>query len=483
MLKGGTGDELPNSKTVKSGDDFTYPSVCTSELSRTPEDFLVTLFNSLDSNEIRYCVLHSWEELPEKLSSDLDIAVHPGDVRKLPFVFRFLREKGYTAVQVLNYFVNAYYFVFFWLEGPVMTSVAVDIIFEHRRGGLIVPSGESLVTGRRRQGVFWIPAPESEFMYLLAKKTWKGMAPPRQVSRLRILVEQLGQPIAERLSRQLFLDKFKAHVVEACATGRIDALLPEVKGLTWRTSFLRSPWKFAAYVISDGVRRVRRWLQPTGFFVAVMGLDGTGKSTIIKHVVRAVGPAFRRHRLFHWRPNLLWRRKAATETNRPHSRPEDGSLWSVTKIFAYVLDYWLGYWLAIRPLLARSGLVIFDRYFDDLLIDSKRYRYGGPLWVARFLRFLIPRPDLILILDAPAEVVLSRKQEVAPEEVQRQEHLYREYQNRLANRQIIDATAPIEQVTAESSRVILGCLARRFERRHGRWLAQAKVFEPDAGNA
>src|SRR5438309_6307999 len=119
---------------------------CISEPS--PRDFLSTLFKELDSNQIRYCVLLSWDELPEKLSSDLDIAVHPRDTEKLPSVFHVLREKGYTLVQVFNYFVSAYYFVFVWFVGSAIRSVAVDLIFEHRRSGRIVPSGEFLVAGR-----------------------------------------------------------------------------------------------------------------------------------------------------------------------------------------------------------------------------------------------------------------------------------------------------------------------------------------------
>jgi thymidylate kinase len=144
-------------------------------------------------------------------------------------------------------------------------------------------------------------------------------------------------------------------------------------------------------------------------------------------------------------------------------------------LFAYLLDYWLGYWLLIRPILARSGLVIFDRYFDDLLIDAKRYRYGRPLWVARVLRSFMPKPDLVLVLDAPDEVVLSRKQEVAPEEVRRQRRLYSQYQSEMPDSRLIDATASVDQVTAQSARAILEFLEQRYQRRHARWLVRDRA--------
>jgi thymidylate kinase len=457
------------SKTVNYGDRFIYSSKNSSAPSRSRENFLVSLFSSFDSNQVRYCVLHSWEELPQNLSSDLDIAVDPQDDRKLVLVFRHLQKKGYTLVQVINYFVEAYCFRFLWFEGPAINSLAVDVIFKHQRGTLIAPSVKLLVSGRRRHGTFWIPAPEAEFIYLLARRIWKGTAPVRQQCRLKLLVEQLGRPKAEKLAGELFLGALKVRVVEACASGRLNPLLGRLKAKAWETSLVRNPFSLIADLLSDGMRLVRRWSQPTGLLVAVMGPDGAGKSTLIEHLVQGVGPAFDAHRLFHWRPMLLWRRKTMRDTTRPHSLPPHGRWWSVARLFAHLLDYWLAYWLVIRPLLARSGLVVFDRYFDDVRIDPKRYRYGGPLWLARLLRLLVPKPDLVLVLDAPEDVVFSRKQEVAREEVQRQRRLYSEYQNGTSNSRVIDATTSCTQMTAESARTILEFLARRSEGQHARW--------------
>jgi len=135
-----------------------------------------------------------------------------------------------------------------------------------------------------------------------------------------------------------------------------------------------------------------------------------------------------------------------------------------------MLDYWTGYYLVIRPLLARAGLVLFDRYFDDVLIDPKRYRYGGPLWLARVLRSLVPQPDLILVLDASEEAVLSRKQELEPGELLRQRKLYVQCAMRNSERRIVNATGPAGQVTAEASGAIIEFLSLRFEQQRAEWL-------------
>ncbi len=54
-----------------------------------------------------------------------------------------------------------------------------------------------------------------------------------------------------------------------------------------------------------------------------------------------------------------------------------------------------------------------DRHFLDILVDQRRYRYGGPLWLLRLIRRLIPKPDLVNLLDAPPKVLQARKQELS----------------------------------------------------------------------
>ena len=91
---------------------------------------------------------------------------------------------------------------------------------------------------------------------------------------------------------------------------------------------------------------------------------------------------------------------------------------------------------------------MFARYYHDLLADPARYRYGGSLLLARLLGKLLPQPDLVFILDAPADVLQSRKQEVPFEESVRQRTAYRCLKGEYKRAYIIDASVPLDKVVA-----------------------------------
>jgi thymidylate kinase len=408
------------------------------------------------------------------LPSDLDLAVHPGDRARLPFVFQELGDKGYQVVQCLNYFAQAYFFVFSWFANDALEFAALDIIFEHRHSGLISLSGEELVAGRERFKEFWVASPATEFAYLLAKRTWKRSVLPRHAQRLKHLVEKLGRAQAEKLAGKVFFGKLKAEVVEACARGSLEKLVGKIGAQPWLTSLLRHPAGLVRFLFGEGRRVMRRWLKPTGLLVVILGPDGVGKSTLVGRLTQACGPCFRRHRVFHWRPGVIApQRKVGAPTTNPQGELPRGFLGSVASLLVVFVDYWLGYGLILRPSLTRSGLVVFDRHFQDLLIDPLRYRYGGPMWLPRFLSRLVPRHDsLFLVLDAEDKVILSRKREVVLEELRRQRVGYRQFTKQVGEAHLIKTDQGVDRTVGEASRCVVEYLARRFERRNSGWLAK-----------
>jgi hypothetical protein len=176
---------------------------------------------------------------------------------------------------------------------------------------------------------------------------------------------------------------------------------------------------------------------------------------------------FRRVTSKHLAPALFNGARAKVPVMAPHSRSPRSFVGSLAKAVAWVLDYTLGYHVKVRPALARSTLVLFDRYLVDALVDPRRYRYGGPRWVLQLAWSLIPKPDLVILLDAPPEVLRARKQEVSLPETERQRRAYLELVQMLPNGHIVDAAQPLDEVVAAVGAVVLGFLTSRIVRRLG----------------
>ena len=205
--------------------------------------------------------------------------------------------------------------------------------------------------------------------------------------------------------------------------------------------------------------------------VVFLGPDGSGKSTVIRQIATELAPAFRQTEVLHLRPRLGLRSGGGNPVTDPHSRAPRGRVASTLKVLYFVFDYLVGYLLRIRPMLVASTLVLFDRYYHDLLVDPRRYRYGGSMWLARAVARIIPRPDLWVLLDAPPEVLRSRKQEVSLGELRRQRAAYRELAGGLgglSNSIVVDADRDLEDVVSEVATQVLAVRSGRFARRMGR---------------
>ncbi len=132
----------------------------------------------------------------------------------------------------------------------------------------------------------------------------------------------------------------------------------------------------------------------------------------------------------------------------PHGSPPRGGLASLAKLGWMAISWWTA-WLGGLGRCASSGILLFDRYYGDLLVDPVRYRFGGSLSLARiFFRFL-PKPDLIIFLDAAPEVLLERKQEVPLEALHRSRTRYLELCSQNIRCTVVDASAPLATVIAE----------------------------------
>jgi hypothetical protein len=137
---------------------------------------------------------------------------------------------------------------------------------------------------------------------------------------------------------------------------------------------------------------------------------------------------------------------------------------SAALLLYYWLDFLVGSWLRIWPVRLRTGLVVMERGWWDLLVDPRRYRLSGMPRLTRLLGTLLPQPDLVLLLDAPHDTFVARKRELAGEEIERQTRAWRELP---ATVTVIDASLDAADVSAAAREEVVRFLHERAVARLG----------------
>jgi thymidylate kinase len=114
----------------------------------------------------------------------------------------------------------------------------------------------------------------------------------------------------------------------------------------------------------------------------------------------------------------------------------------------------------------RGKVVIFDRHFVlDFCGHELAHPHADPspsrrLHVA-MLRRLYPRPDLVIFLDAPAEVLYARKGEGTIDLLNLRRREYLRLGELVERFEVVDCSRPLEEVAADVERQILDFAASR----------------------
>jgi thymidylate kinase len=93
----------------------------------------------------------------------------------------------------------------------------------------------------------------------------------------------------------------------------------------------------------------------------------------------------------------------------------------------------------------RGRLVIFDRYVYDPRTGGRTLMAGRNLR-QRWLRATAPIPDLVVLLDAPAQVLHQRKGEHTPDRLERMRSAYLGLREEFPQTIVVDATQDADTV-------------------------------------
>jgi len=232
------------------------------------EEFFNAYWSALDARGWTAVVLHSWQDFPERIASDIDYAVTGmGSGELLRFLANFSRARGWRLVQVIEHEPGAFYCLCIQADSP-FAWLALDVTWDYRRLGHLLVRSEILVSNRRRVAgkSFAVPAPGGEFCYTLAKGAAKG----KDFSLMRDrLAELLAEDSSEccRAAERAFGDDFPA------GSGDVAHLAALADWFAQASCFraVRAGRKLRIREIS---RYLRRILRPTGFWLTHPGECG-----------------------------------------------------------------------------------------------------------------------------------------------------------------------------------------------------------------
>jgi hypothetical protein len=192
-----------------------------------------------------------------------------------------------------------------------------------------------------------------------------------------------------------------------------------------------------------------------GLIITVAGPDGSGKTSFCEALVAGVLRDVDVRRIHHRFAVLPVRGGSTTDTSQPHAQTPYPRGASEAKVLALFGESLLGLLFSARPFVRRGGFLIIERGWWDLAVDPARYRLRPSVGLVRALGRFLPTADLLVVLEGPAELLATRKDECSEAELARQVAAWREIVPRRQRTLYIDVSLPLADVVSRATAEVL----------------------------
>ena len=413
------------------------------------------------------CVaLRGYELLPRQVGNDLDVLVAERDQRTAESLLvdsvvqhgmsRFMRVERSAGYLVSHRFFDR---MSTW-------NLAIDIWTGLTWRGIPFLDAERVLDERKTGGPIDVPRPAHEAAASLFGKALHG--------------SWVREDRREQIRKLVMSDESEFRRVGELAFGvrRTDLLLERVRRLELapdpaetrrlRLALIvraggRSPARVVTGFTRELLRISKRARRPSGVFLVMLGPDGSGKSsismTLSDRLEDRLGSDGSMH--FHWKPFRALDQRDPGPVSAPHAQPVRSRGASRAFQLFHWLEFLFGSWLTIQPKVIRGLPVIGERYYLDVWLDPVRYRLDPGRRTEVPELYGVRRPDLILCLTAPAEILQNRKKEVPITETRRQLHALQSFAESEKSARIIDVDKPFEDVLYSCEIAVLEYLAQR----------------------
>ena len=382
----------------------------------------ISLILNFLNEQADYAVLRNYEDLPDSNKSrDIDIIITRQSLRKIKGRFlQMIEENGWKTVTYLN----SDRLITYVLSVGGLEEVELvqwDFFINTSVWGIQLMSAEEFLQARQFNGKLYYVDIGCQFLDKYLYNRAVGSAYPEKYASTRAAAEDM--PMVKQKLKDIF-------GINSTQEG------DSIKGsrLLWRSikwNLKHRPMKTVADVARFIYTFTANYFTGTGFSIGFTGPDGSGKTTVIETMIEQLGPVFRKaHVYYHFRPTLFGnisdvahsaglKKEVDKNYDQPHRGGKTGKVSSLLRLLYYTIDYILGHFIKVKRTTRITRLAIFDRYYTDIICDSRRSRiYLSKDFLYTFGRLFIPQLDYNILLTASTDTIMSRKGELDKEGIE-----------------------------------------------------------------
>ncbi len=375
--------------------------------------------------EFEYAILRNYEGLPfDNTSRDIDIIItHREFKRHKQGIVDALIDDGWRIFSYLNNGRLITYVCAKITDNGELGIVQWDFFIDTSVHGVVLSTAKEMVASREFNGKLYHVSKDYEFLDKYLYNRAVGAEYPKKYLSTRTQIAT-SEVVKYKLKRVFgsgdmdVIDKSSGKVLFAKAFTRNLMRNP----LSTLYSVTRS-WfyYFKDFLASDVAPKL-----------AFTGADGAGKTTIISLIEKMLSPVYGKVTVyFHFRPLLIpnlgeaahsagIKKEVDREYDRPHRGGKKGAISSFIRLCYYTLDYILGYWAKVKSHAKITKVIIFDRYYNDVIVDSRRTSIYLPIkFLYTWGKLFIPKMQYNFLVTADVDVIRSRKQELDREGIER----------------------------------------------------------------
>lgn len=383
---------------------------------RNTTKFLIKLFDYLNQN-VSYAVLRNFEGLPfTNDSRDIDIIIEKREWNKYKSAIQStIINSGW---QIITYLNNGRLITYVCgiIEDDDVELVQLDFFLNTSVHGITLVDAKEFIESRIFNGKVYHVSQEYEFLDKYLYNRAVGASFPEKYRSVRENVEK-SEIVKKKLKAIFGCDD-----LEQIDKLHGNKLLFRALRYNLQTQFFGIIARIAESLFTYGYSYLRSDIAPR---IGFTGPDGAGKTTVIELLHKNISSVFgKATEFYHFRPTLLpnigeavnsvgIKKELDRDYNKPHRGGKKGKLNSFVRLCYYTLDYILGFWIKVKPHCRITKFVIFDRYYTDIIVDSRRSSiYLNTKFLYYWGKLMVPSLHYNILLTADTDVILARKQEL-----------------------------------------------------------------------